>query len=113
MTAPKTERRKYDEEIMVKLAVVETIQNTVVGELQKINKHLSDINGSIVDYQVTKEKLTNACLKLTELDADVGTMNKLVGNIKTKVWSIAAFVGIICGGIGTAVAFVVQRFGEA
>jgi hypothetical protein len=111
MSAPKTERRKYDEEFMIKLAVIETRQTNVIDELQKISKHLSDINGSIVDYQVTKEKLTNACLKLTALDADVSTMNKLVSNIKTKVWSVAAFVGIICGGVGTAVAFVIQRFG--
>ncbi len=102
--AKATERRKYDEEFIDRLARIET-------HIGNISDHLKAINGSIADYQSTKSKVDNACLKLTELDADVSTMEKLIGNIKVKIWSIAAFVGVICGGIGSAVGIIVNRFG--
>ena len=111
--AAKKERRNYDEAFITKLAIIETRQATVITELQLIGQHLKDINGSIVDYQVTKEKLNNACMKIIEMDSDVTTMNKLISNIKTKVWSIAAFVGVICGGVGSAIGLLIARLNGA
>lgn len=105
------ERRQYDEEFIIKLAVIDTRLLTVVEELKAVKNHLSAINGSITDYQVTKSKVENACLKLLELDTNINVMDKLLGNIKVKIWSTAAFVGIICGGVGSAVSFVIQKFG--
>jgi len=50
MTAPKTERRKYDEEILVKLAEIHTRQQTVLDRLAKIN-------GTVDDYNENKYKM--------------------------------------------------------
>ena len=113
MTATKKERRNYDEEFITKLAVIETRQSTVIDELKQIGRHLKEINGSIVDYQITKNKVEGACLKLIELDVDVTTMSKLVSNIKTKVWSVAAFVGVICGGVGSAIGLLIAQLNGA
>jgi len=102
--AAQKERRKYDEEFIDRLARIET-------HIETISDHLKSINGAIADYPSTKTKMDSACLKLIELDADVTTMEKLIGNIKVKIWSVAAFVGVICGGIGSAVGIIVNRFG--
>jgi len=100
--AAQKERRKYDEEFIDRLARIEE-------HMGSIEKHLCTINGNIADYPVTKNKIENACLKLTELDADVSTMDKLIGNIKVKIWSIAGFIGIISGGIGTGLGLLITR----
>jgi hypothetical protein len=103
----KSERRSYDKEFIERLTVIDTRQQMVLAHLEKIN-------GTIGDYPITKEKLNNACLKITELDADITEkLIPVVNNIKIKIWSVAAFVGVICGGIGSAVALVVQKLGGA
>ena len=93
-------RRKYDEEFIEKLAIIETRQLNVIDELKGIGEHLKAINGSIVDYQVTKSKVESACLKLVELDADINTMDKLISNIKVKIWSLAGLIAAFGGFIG-------------
>ena len=102
MTAKK-ERRNYDEEFILKLAIIETRQSVVIDELKQVSRHLKEINGSITDYQVTKSKVETACLKLVELDADMNTTGKLLGSIKIKVWSIAGLIGAFSAFIGIVV----------
>ena len=97
-----TERRNYDLEFIDRLARIEE-------HMSSIENHLSKINGSIADYPVTKNILETTCNKLAQVDTDITTMQGLVNNIKVKIWSIAAFVGVMSGGIGTGLGLLITR----
>jgi len=61
MTAPKQDRRKYDELIMTKIAESHD-QLLVIDERQKVVlKRLDTINGTVADYNANKQKFVNAC----------------------------------------------------
>jgi hypothetical protein len=50
---------------------IKKLHQTFIDELKKVSEHLKQINGSILDYHITKNKVENACLKIIELDADM------------------------------------------
>lgn len=97
MTAAKSERRNYDIEFLERLAKIET-------HIGGIKDHLSKINGSISDYQTTKEKLNNACKEILKMDADItDKIMPSLSSIKIKVWSVAGLIGAFSAFIGVMV----------
>jgi 5,10-methylene-tetrahydrofolate dehydrogenase/methenyl tetrahydrofolate cyclohydrolase len=101
----KVERRNYDTEFLQRLTRIETqFEDNMVRVMSRLDK----INGTIVDYPVTKEKMATACLKLLEIESDIdNNLKPAVNNIKVKIWSIAGFIGIISGGIGSAIGLLI------
>ena len=59
MTAPKVERRKYDEEIIIALTRVEEKLDMQASRLDKIN-------GTVADYNQNKYKMDLACKEILE-----------------------------------------------
>lgn len=93
----KAERRNYDMEFLDRLA---RIEESVSG----IKNHLGKINGSIVDYQTTKEKLNHACLEIVKMDADIyDKILPSLSSIRVKVWSTAGLIGAFSAFIGVVV----------
>jgi len=100
MSAQKTERRNYDEQFITKLATIETRQLNVIDELKQVSEHLKAINGSILDYHITKNKVENACLKMVELEAELkdkmdwGSLKKF-GILITTIISVLTIPNLI------------------
>ena len=98
--AKQTERRNYDEQFITKLATIETRQLNVIDELKKVSEHLKAINGSVLDYHITKTKVESACLKLIEIEADMddkmdwGSLKRF-GIIITTIISVLTIPSLI------------------
>ena len=100
-------RRNYNEEFLVALT-------NIKKDTEQIFNRLDKINGTIGDYPITKERLNNACVKIEELDTDINEkLVPVITNIKIKIWSVSAVVGVICGSIGSGVGFLIQKLGGA
>ena len=105
MTAKQNDRRKFDIELVERLIILDERQQTVL-------KHLEKINGTIADYSVTKEKINNVCKDVDSINVDLDTNIKpKLTKFEIKLYTIAAIVGLITGGIGSGIGAAIVRFG--
>ena len=94
MTA-KIERRSYDMEFSDRLA---RIEENILG----VKNHLDKINGSIFDYQVTKDRLSAVC-------DDIKIMKPLLTTMQIKFYTIVGFTALFAGAIGSAIGAAIVR----
>ena len=93
--AVKIERRNYDMEFSVRLARIEE-------NIFEVKDHLNKINGSISDYQVTKDRLTSAC-------DDIKIIKPLLTTMQIKFYTIVGFTALFTGAIGSAIGAAIVR----
>ena len=96
-------KRDYNEEFLIALTEIKKDTTQIFIRLEKIN-------GTISDYPITKERLSNACVKIEELDTAI-TKNLVpaITNIKIKVWSVAGIVGSVSAGLGGLVGILIGK----
>jgi len=102
----KTERRKYDEEIMAKLDQ-HSEKLLIIDELQQVVlKRLDTINGTVADYNANKYKLDLACRELIDNREDhksfvstkaIVTISSILGLLIT-ISTLLTIFGIRIGG---------------
>ena len=98
------ERRKNDSIILITLEGIKR-------DTLHISKRLDKINGSIEDYQVTKERLDNACKAIEKISDKLELeIEPTLVNIKIKFYAITTLVGLVSGGIGSAIGAAIVRF---
>jgi len=99
----KKERRNYDEAFAIGLA-------TLTEKVDSINGRLDKINGSVGDYQTTRERLANACDKLNDIKDDVDkNIKPKLTNLYLKVAGLVALFGSIGAGAGSLITYVVLK----
>lgn len=107
-----TDRRSYDTEFIERLTRIEE-------QMTRANARLDKINGSIQDYQQTKEKVIEICDSVKVLDRDMCRMEDeidkefrpLLTNIQIKLYTITGLVALISGGIGSGIGALIVKFG--
>lgn len=107
-----TDRRSYDTEFIERLTRIEE-------QMTRANARLDKINGSIQDYQQTKEKVIELCDSVKVLDRDMCRMEDeidkefrpLLTNIQIKLYTITGLVALISGGIGSGIGALIVKFG--
>lgn len=107
-----TDRRKYDVELKEKLVRIEE-------QMIRVNARLDKINGSVKDYQQTKERVIEICDSVKVLDKDVCKIEDeidkefrpLLTNIQIKLYTITGLVALIAGGIGSGIGALIVKFG--
>ena len=106
MTAAKqNDRRKFDEEFAIGIA-------TLTTKVDGINGRLDKINGSIGDYQTTRERLANACEKLNDVNDDINkNIKPKLSNLYLKIAGLVALFGSIGAGAGSLAAYVILTKG--
>ena len=98
-----TERRKYDEEFAIGLA-------TLTEKVDGINIRLDKINGSIGDYQTTRERLANACEVLIDIKTDINeNVKPKLTNLYLKIAGLVALFGSIGAGAGSLITYFVLK----
>ena len=93
--AAKVERRSYDMEFSERLARIEE-------NISGVKDHLGKINGSIFDYQVTKDRLAVVC-------DDIKIMKPLLTTMQIKFYTIVGFTALFTGAIGSAIGAAIVR----
>lgn len=109
MTA--TDRRKYDIEFMEKLIRIEE-------QMTRANARLDKINGSVKDYQATKERFIAVCEDVRILDKDVNALEDdldknirpLLNNLQIKMYTLVGLITLVAGGIGSTVGALIVKF---
>lgn len=99
-----TDKKTYiDQETVDRLARIETHIETILSRLDRIN-------GSIGDYQITKERLNNVCAKIEAISDDIEkNIKPPLTKITIKVYSLAILTGLFSGGIGTLVGYYIAK----
>lgn len=107
-----TDRRSYDTEFIERLTRIEE-------QMTRANARLDKINGSVRDYQQTKERVIEICDSVKVLDKDMCRMEDeidkefrpLITNIQIKLYTITGLVALISGGIGSGIGALIVKFG--
>lgn len=80
-------------------------------DTEHITRRLDKINGSIEDYQTTKEKLKNVCIDVESLTSVIDKeIRPAITSMKVKFYTAIVTVGIFSGGIGSAIGAAIIRF---
>jgi len=98
-----TTKKDYNQETIERLARIET-------HIEGIFDRLDKINGSICDYQTTKERLNNVCAKIEAISDDIEkNIKPPLTKITIKVYSLAILTGLFSGGIGTLIGYYIAK----
>ncbi len=98
-----TTKKNYNQETVDRLARIETYIEGIFNRLDKIN-------GSISDYQTTKERLNNVCEKIEAISNDIEkNIKPPLTKITIKVYSLAILTGLFSGGIGTLIGYYIAK----
>lgn len=78
--------------------------------IENIFNRLDKINGSIVDYQITKERTNNNCIEIDKIQKIINEEIKPpITKLTIKVYSTAILAGIFSGGIGSIIGFYIAK----
>lgn len=72
-------------------------------DTSEIFRRLDKINGSIVDYSITKKRVDDLEENFDKLEDCIEETSKLLTGIKIKVWGMAGLIGAIMGFVGVII----------
>ncbi|MCL5073862.1 MAG: hypothetical protein M1308_23665 [Actinobacteria bacterium] len=95
--------RNMGKEDSERLARIET-------HIENIFNRLDKINGSIEDYQITKERTNNNCSEINKIQDTIDKEIKPpLTKLTIKVYSTAILAGVFSGGIGSLIGFYIAK----
>jgi len=96
------DRREYDKKFEISLARLEE-------KLDGVIKRLDKINGSIFDYQVTRDRTNKNCDDIEKIENKQTESTKKLDKLFVKIAGFMALFGSLGAGAGSLVTFFVLR----